>query len=291
MKPPIWIDADIHAFHHSTPIHFAHHESVDQPDSHTLHLNDYIEIYVYVSGNHHYIVENSLYRLHRGDIMVINPREVHKALPLSACPYERFYFLVDAHTFDSMAINPLEPILYKSMEAGNLLSMGDKVDEILALLYAISDCFKNGRNDQLRAFSRFLQFLDEIDRRMKDGQAQNGMTTHTPELLKSILAYVADHTAEIQSTSEIARALGVSPQYLSSYFSKQIGTPLKTFIQAKRIALAKDLLEQNYDVTQACYDCGFNDCSYFIRIFKKYVGITPMIYKRSFLEGFKAPER
>jgi len=91
---------------------------------------------------------------------------------------------------------------------------------------------------------------------------------------------VAEHCAQIQSVTEISSALGVSSQYLSSYFSKHVGTPLKTYVQAKKIALAKALLDQGADVTRACYECGFNDCSYFIRVFKAYVGVTPMAYKK-----------
>ena len=71
----------------------------------------------------------------------------------------------------------------------------------------------------------------------------------------------------------------MTSQYLSSYFSKQVGTPLKAYIQTKKVARAKDLLDKGSDVTQACYDCGFNDCSYFIRTFKKHVGMTPLTYK------------
>ena len=101
-----------------------------------------------------------------------------------------------------------------------------------------------------------------------------------PQLLEKILAYVAENTASIQSTAEVATALGLSPQYLSAYFSRHIGTPLKIYIQAKKIALAKDLLSKGADVTGACFDSGFNDCSYFIRVFKHYVGVTPLRYRQ-----------
>jgi AraC-like DNA-binding protein len=94
------------------------------------------------------------------------------------------------------------------------------------------------------------------------------------------LAFVAANTATIQTTAQIAAELGLTPQYLSAYFSQHIGTPLKIYVQAKKIALAKDLLDRGADVTGACFDSGFNDCSYFIRVFKKYVGMTPLRYRQ-----------
>ena len=107
MEETFWLDANMNVMRDSVPIRFSHHKSIDKPENHVLHINNYVEIFIYVFGNHHYIVENSLYELHRGDIVIINPREVHKALPLKEDMYERFYFLVNEHTFDSMYLNPL----------------------------------------------------------------------------------------------------------------------------------------------------------------------------------------
>lgn len=281
MEENLNVDVEIAAVKGAPPIRFVHRKGLDSPDRHVLHLNNHIEIYVYVSGNHHYIVENALYELARGDVVVINPREVHKALPLSECAYERFYLLVDEHALAALAHDPLAQILNKPAHTGNRISFDESTrEEVLRMLYAISDCFRDGRNDQFRAFGYFLRILDEIDHQLKLAQPPKEHFTQAPELLKKILTYVAEHYVQIQSVTEISFALGLSPQYLSSYFAKQVGTPLKTYIQAKRIALAKDLLDNGADVTRACYECGFNDCSYFIRIFKAYVGITPLAYKQ-----------
>lgn len=278
----ISMDADINAMRESMPIRFRYRRGMDKPENHVLHINNHVEIYVYVSGNHQYIVENSLYELRRGDIVIINPREVHKALPLDDKNlYERFYFLIDEHALDAFFHNPLLQILSRPSHFGNLISLEEeKREEVLRMLYGICDCFRDGRNDQQRAFIFFLRILDEINQGLKTENSFIGRTAHTPELLEKILSYVAEHTAQIQSTAEISSAIGVTPQYLSGYFSKHIGTPLKTYIQAKKIALAKELLSKGADVTQTCYECGFNDCSYFIRIFKKYIGMTPLAYKQ-----------
>ena len=280
MKQKIWLDADISAMSEITPIRFAHHKTVDRPENHVLHINNHVEIYFYISGNHRYIVENTLYDLKRGDIIVINPREVHRALPLSEGLYERFYFLVDGNAFCDMNIDPLDAILCKPSDIGNLISPEQETRErIIEMLYEIAGCFSDGQNEQLRAFSLFLRILDEINRNIKTAAPALGNAEKMPSLLHQILVYIAENTADIQSTAQIATALGITPQYLSRYFSKHTGTSLKVYIQAKKIALSKTLLDKGSDVTQACYDCGFNDCSYFIKIFKKYVGLTPHAYK------------
>lgn len=281
MEETISTTAEIGVTHGAVPIRFAHRKSMDRPENHVLHLNNHLELYFYVSGNHRYIVENSLYELRRGDVVIINPREVHKALPAGVCLYERFYLLVDEHALDAMAQNPLSPILQKPAHAGNLISPDeDSREELLRLLYEIESCFLEGRNAQVRALGYVLQILDLIALQLHSRPDIAESTVRTPPLLERILSYVALHAATVQSTEEIAAAIGITPQYLSGYFSRRVGTPLKTYIQAKKIALAKDLLDKGADVTRTCYECGFNDCSYFIRIFKRYVGMTPLAYQR-----------
>ena len=276
MESTFWLDADISALRTDMPIHFAHHRNPDTAENHRLHLNNHLEIYFFISGDHQYIVENDLYTLKPGDAILINPRQVHKALPRGDGMYERFYFLLSDRALEGLQQDPLKDLLSSH---SNLVSFPEPArTQVINMLYSISDCFRDGQNDQLRAFSLFLGIMAEFRRHL--GQVAQSRTAHTPELLRRILTYVNDHTASIQTTAEVATALGVSPQYLSTYFSRHIGTPLKTYIQAKKIGLAKDLLSQGADVTRTCFDCGFNDCSYFIRIFKKYVGVTPLVYKQ-----------
>jgi len=278
MESTFWLDADISALRTDMPIHFAHHRNPDTAENHRLHLNNHLEIYFFISGDHQYIVENALYTLKPGDAILISPRQVHKALPMDEGMYERFYFLLSDRALAGLQQDPLKSLLTRR---GNLISFPEPVrQQVIHMLYGISECFQNGRNDQLMAFGLFLSILAELKNHAGRETAPQSRTAHTPELLRRILTYVNDHTASIQTTAEVATALGVSPQYLSTYFSRHIGTPLKTYIQAKKIGLAKDLLSQGADVTRTCFDCGFNDCSYFIRIFKKYVGVTPLVYKQ-----------
>lgn len=281
MQDEFSINGFINAMSDSSPVRFAHHKTLDSPDKHILHINNHVEIYIFISGNHRYIVENSVYDLKRGDIVIINPREVHKALPLGEGMYERFYFLADEDTFCGMELDPLSRILNKPQNMGNLISFDDETRErVLGILYETSDCFSEGRDERLMALGCFIRVLAEINRYFESKQESESNMTHAPELLKKILSYVAEYASEIESVTEISSVLGLTPQYLSSYFTKYVGTPLKTYIQAKKIAIAKDLLDKGADVTEACYECGFNDCSYFIRVFKKYVGVTPFTYKK-----------
>lgn len=274
------IQGDIAVMRDAVPIRFVHHKNTDKPENHVLHINSYLEVYVFVEGNHQYIVEDRLYDLQRGDVILIHPREVHKALPLETGVYERFYLLIDIDSFTGMAADPLKPILKALPKAGNRIRPDEKTrEELLSLLYSISGGVRR-QEGQLGAVAAVLRVLDICTRQLQAGQPEAEEVKAVPELLEKILGFVAANTASIQTTAQIADELGLTPQYLSAYFSHHIGTPLKIYVQAKKIALAKDLLDRGADVTRACFDSGFNDCSYFIRVFKKYVGMTPLRYRQ-----------
>ena len=68
----------------------------------------------------------------------------------------------------------------------------------------------------------------------------------------------------------------LSPNYLSSLFKKEVGIPISDYIQRHRVDEAKKLLVlTNYSISDISTWLNLNDQSYFIKIFKKYTGLTP----------------
>lgn len=82
---------------------------------------------------------------------------------------------------------------------------------------------------------------------------------------------------------EIAKEFGYNQDYLSSLFKKTTGVTFIQYINQTRVNMAKSLIT-NYDVSikEAAYTCGFQDEKYFMKIFKKFEGMTPSEYKKAF---------
>lgn len=80
----------------------------------------------------------------------------------------------------------------------------------------------------------------------------------------------------------LARALGLSTDHLSRQFHRARGQTLLSWIVQERIHLACDLLrEPQYNIAEVGWACGFNQPSYFIRVFKSLRGLTPRAYRAS----------
>lgn len=100
--------------------------------------------------------------------------------------------------------------------------------------------------------------------------------------IKAALEYIAMNYQNPLTLEELARITGQSPKYFCRCFRMAVHRTPIDYLNYYRIERACYLLEQKArSVTQIAYECGFNDCSYFIRCFKKYKGITPNQYARN----------
>ncbi|AET68573.1 response regulator containing CheY-like receiver domain and AraC-type DNA-binding domain [Desulfosporosinus orientis DSM 765] len=79
----------------------------------------------------------------------------------------------------------------------------------------------------------------------------------------------------------IAQAVYLSPCYISRLFKQNLGCTISEYITQVRIENAKMMLKSSqYNVTQVAKESGFEDPTYFARVFKKIEGITPSRYRQ-----------
>ena len=86
------------------------------------------------------------------------------------------------------------------------------------------------------------------------------------------------------NVSAIGEYFEMSPFYLSSMYKKETGDSLVTVINGVRVQRAVELLQEGKAVAEVSLKCGFSDCSAFIRIFKKKIGVTPGQYKKTYVD-------
>jgi len=82
----------------------------------------------------------------------------------------------------------------------------------------------------------------------------------------------------------IARAMHISPRYLSDLLKQETGKTAIELIHIFLIGEAKHLLKaEDRSVSEAAYRLGFENLPYFSRLFKKEVGVSPLQYKKNIL--------
>lgn len=106
--------------------------------------------------------------------------------------------------------------------------------------------------------------------------------THREKTVRKAIEYLQVNYPEKISQTELATSLGMSSAYFSMAFHQITGTSFSEYLLKIRIMSAVKLLGQhNVPVSSVCFEVGFNDHSYFSRVFKRMVGLSPSEYKKS----------
>lgn len=121
-----------------------------------------------------------------------------------------------------------------------------------------------------------LAELDELPNQKKPESKISALVIDAEQMVRSLLA-----DPELR-VAKVARALGYSADYLSRQFHRERGQSLLSWILHERITMACDLLrDHRYNIAEVGWACGFNEPSYFIRVFRNHRGMTPRIYRQS----------
>jgi len=97
--------------------------------------------------------------------------------------------------------------------------------------------------------------------------------------IERAIDFVEKRLSEPISLDEVARESGFSKFHFTRLFKSHTGMTFKTYHNLKRIEKAGRLLKQgDLSVSEVCYELGFNDLSYFDRVFRRFTGRCPSDY-------------
>lgn len=97
--------------------------------------------------------------------------------------------------------------------------------------------------------------------------------------LLRVKAYIRVHFQRALSVAELAGVAGLSRAHLTRAFTKAFHTPPHVYVNALRIAHAKNLLRGGMPLAQVASVCGFADQSHFARRFKGAIGVSPAAWR------------
>ena len=99
--------------------------------------------------------------------------------------------------------------------------------------------------------------------------------------IAKVCEYIENNHKEDIRLADVAALVNMSESAFSHFFKKRTGMSYINYVNNQRIAKACTLLaDTTLSASEICYDCGFNNKSNFIRIFRKKKGMTPIEYRR-----------
>ena len=142
-----------------------------------------------------------------------------------------------------------------------------KPDKLMEIVNNIMDKIENKALDLEDRNEEYYKYLDRT-------------LTNEENLIGKVNNYIEENMYKTIKLEELASLCNLSPGYFSKVFKKETGKTVITYINEKKIEKAKKLLKKSKEpIINISLDLGFDDCGYFIRVFKKITGITPKAFR------------
>lgn len=264
---------------HSFSIQYAHRSAyISMPHP---HVHEHYEIFYLMSGQRVYFINDTIYTPEKGDIVIVNPHDLHRTTSADAHQYER-YLVSFTQQFAWSALASVKTPFLPLTQASRVLRIPLKEQVAIERLLREMETECQAAQKDYEAYLQTLlaQLLIRIARLEQASPA--GPSTHPMhDKVSEIAAYVNAHYAESLTLERIAEQFYVSSSYLSRIFHRLTGFRFHEYIQLVRIRQAQLLLRETSGKIQHIAErTGFTYITSFNKTFKKITGMSPMRYRQ-----------
>lgn len=257
------------------------------------HRHNYIEINYVYNGKLKQRVGNEKICLHQGELLFLNQHIDHE---IEACAKEDiiinfiiqpkfFEFIFSYLSSDNLMSNFIINSLYNNTQDGQFLYYAvSDVPAIQELIRKMMDeiMVPSLLSDSTLKLYMGLLMIELIKHSDKLGQQQENSSRQY--LMVEAMKYIDEHY-QTGSLYELAEKLNQPHYSLSKYIKKATNYTFKELIQEKRLTKARQLLEStNIPIAEIASLVGYDNISYFYRIFKNKYRYTPKKFREQTAE-------
>lgn len=250
-----------------------------------FHLHNFYELFLLLEGEIDFCIQQTLYHLLPGSLIMINDLEIHKTINRKETPYKRIYIHIPPAFFDKYDAKDMDlTSCFTARKTGenNLIRLEkESFFNFISLYEQLAEHDKMelpGRELLLDTF--LLQILIMVNHLFIRSSCHVPNSSYSA-VVQDIMGYLEEHLLENISLDSLARTFARSKYHLCHAFKEEVGTTIFNYLLWLRIARAKSLLGEGHNVTEACFLSGFTNYNNFITTFKKHTGYTPKKYASS----------
>lgn len=242
------------------------------------HLHKQVEILVVIEGQLHFTVDHNTYQLSQGEGAIVFPNQLHSLETKGQSQILLCIFDADfCHSYRKHFQNRLP-----SDNVFNRLQISCHNQTAVNGLVQLTQDFQKGtpipKNILALADGYLTLLLADIFAQV---QLETKTIANDLELEQQLLIYLDSHYTEDLSLESLSKEFGVSRFVLSRLFTDKLHTTFPSYVNSKRLELAKDLLfSTDLSITQIALDAGFGSSRTFFREFRQAFHVTPGEYRK-----------
>lgn len=241
-------------------------EDTEDADVEWPHRHNFYSLVWFTKGSGFYVIDMQEYKIVPNRIFIVNPKQIHNWDYSENS--EGYILICDSSLALELNLNDIVPYL----------DIADKYSFIENIF--VNLLIESKQNDDLtsRNIKAGISYLFSVLQRLSvENQGNRPIADKTISKLKQIVFEDHYHI----KVEEYAEKIGISVENLNSICKNITGTSVKQYILDLKITEAKRLLiytDQN--INEIAFSLGFEDNSYFSRIFKKKTTLTPSAFLR-----------
>ncbi len=192
------------------------------------HIHATCEILIHISGDITFNIEDNLYPVMPGNIIITRPYEYHNCIYRSNKPHKHFCIFLSAQN------NEYLYDLFYNRNAGenNLLILpGEDAEKVIQLCHDMISV-KGSQFDEYARFFRLMQYLQKAE--------APDIVQHLHEDIIKALRYINDHLAERITIESLAKHTNVSINTLERHFHETLHMTPTEYIRQKRLSQAME---------------------------------------------------
>jgi AraC-like DNA-binding protein/mannose-6-phosphate isomerase-like protein (cupin superfamily) len=261
------------------------------------HIHNYVELIIPIKGQCTVRTKKDELKLQQNDLIVIGNHTIHRVEPLqeediiiNITLKDSAFNLNDYHFMhEEQGTKKVSSLLF------SLLSSETKGDNIYRLFRTHRDekihklvadiiqeyYYPDAQSNQIIRFELLTLFARLIRSASNEQEVVVGEDDASVNLL-SLLLYIEKNYAQI-TLEDMANHFGFNPNYLSTYLKKQTGYSFIKLVHLQRVNVAAEYLTYtNVPIEQIALKVGYENPSYFYKMFRKNLKVSPTEYREKY---------
>ncbi|MVM36809.1 helix-turn-helix domain-containing protein [Spirosoma sp. HMF3257] len=264
-------------------------EHMEEPDVEDLHRHTFYEIIWVDAGQSRQAIDYRDYQLSPESLFFISPGQLHyfeewEPLCGGSILFSEDFFLLNQQNKDKL----FELSFLDNFYANPLLQPSQPDFRDIRHTIELID-LERRRPDYSQAVTQsLLHVLVAQIQRCVDTQQETKASRRSIILYKQLKNLIDQHYTDNQAASFYASALNVTPHHLNLICRQVTGQTASDVIRSRSLLEAKRLLTfSDLTVSEVALQLNFLDPSYFARVFRSQMGVSPAVFKQAMSEKYR----
>ncbi|MCR5031237.1 MAG: helix-turn-helix domain-containing protein [Lachnospiraceae bacterium] len=268
------------------------------PESYPLHWHNAAEFTLALKDDCHYQVNETGYELHKGDILLVWPQQIHATVkvPKDGALFIQFPASLIENHLDLVSISRLlsRQILICADKNPSLARFISKRILEIKKIHNTADPLSETRC-KLCIYEILLKVSEHALKNVSDEPRSMPSYDSGWNYIRAACTYIVENSTEHLTQSDVASQVGLSVFYFSKLFKQYMHMSFPAYLSHIRVKNAASLLlDFDRPITECAFLSGFQSTTAFNKAFHEITGYSPRDYRKMYRqtspEGSTHPE-